>query len=172
MTYSIREIIYRLVAPQHNLSCSWFLWNRLVKDLQHRGQNQSRESGAFLLGHKKEGRSRIIEYVLYDDLDPNSLDTGIVRFDGRYFSDLWAICEQRRLSVVADIHVHPGSSGQSRSDKEHPMISRAGHMALILPNFARSPLKRRNIGIFQYLGAKEWKTVPLKEKDAFFHVGL
>ena len=85
-------------------------------------------------------------------LDPHALDSGIVRLDGRYFSDLWAICKSRGLTVVADVHVHPGGSGQSDSDRAHPMICQAGHIALILPRFATGAQPRRGIGIYRYLG--------------------
>ena len=34
------------------------------------------------------------------------------------------------MTVVADVHVHPGGSGQSLSDREHPMIAVAGHVAV------------------------------------------
>ena len=47
----------------------------------------------------------------------------------------------RGLTVVADVHVHPGDSGQSNSDRAYPMISQAGHIALILPRFARKPIQ-------------------------------
>ncbi len=128
--------IRRLFAPRHELSCSWLLWLRLCRKLRERGRRYSRESGAFLLGRREDGRARVVDFILYDDLDPHCLDSGIVRFDGRYFSELWAICKARGLSVVADVHVHPGGAGQSDSDRDHPMISRAGHIALILPRFA------------------------------------
>ena len=133
MNFSIAQIIRRLFAPRHELSCSWFLWQSLTAKLRERGRACSRESGAFLLGHRHDGRARIVDFILYDDLDPHALDTGIVHFDGRHFGALWDICKRRGLSVVADVHVHPGGSGQSQSDCAHPMISRAGHLALILP---------------------------------------
>ena len=38
-------------------------------------------------------------------------------FDGRYFGALWDICKQRGLSVVADVHVHPGGCRAKRSDR-------------------------------------------------------
>jgi hypothetical protein len=172
MNFSIAETIRRLCAPQHELSCSWFLWHRLCRRLRERGKQKSRESGAFLMGRVVGGRRRIVDFVLYDDLDAHSLDSGIVRFDGRYFSDLWALCKAQDLVVVADIHVHPGGAGQSKSDRTNPMISRAGHIALILPQFAAPPLRRRQIGIYRYLGAKEWFTVPPDERLAFFHIGF
>ena len=51
MNFSIAAIINRLLAPQRELSCSWFLWRRLTARLRERGRGESRESGAFLLGY-------------------------------------------------------------------------------------------------------------------------
>lgn len=172
MNYSIAQIIARLWAPRHEVSCSWFLWRRLAAKLRERGRSASRESGAFLLGYRSDGRARIVDFILYDDLDPHALDTGIVRFDGRYFGALWDICKHRGLSVVADVHVHPGGSYQSDSDRAHPMISRAGHVALILPDFARPPVRTESIGIYRYLGAKQWDTVPPASRRTFLHIGV
>ena len=140
--------------------------------LRERGRSASRESGAFLLGYKLKGRGRIVDFILYDDLDPHALDTGIVHFDGRYFGALWDICKRRGLSVIADVHVHPGGSGQSTSDQAHPMISRAGHIALILPDFARTPVEPSAIGIYRYLGNKRWHSVPPFARRAFLRVGF
>ncbi len=162
----------RLFAPQHELSCSWFVWRRLKAKLRERGRRCRGENGAFLFGHREGESTRIVDFVLYDDLDPYALDSGIVRFDGRYFRDLWAICNSRGLTVVADVHVHPGQSGQSDSDRNHPMISQAGHIALILPRFATGAQPRRGIGIYRYLGGKKWETVQPSARRQFFHIGL
>lgn len=168
MNFSIVGIMRRLWAPRHRLSCSQALWERLLAALRERGGGR-RESGAFLLGVRDPaGRARIHDFVLYDDLDPRSLATGIVRFDGRYFSDLWAICERRGLEVVADVHTHPAGSWQSRSDQAHPMIARDGHLALIVPDFARSGVRREDVGVYRYRGAGRWDTVPPALRRDFF----
>jgi proteasome lid subunit RPN8/RPN11 len=172
MKFSIAEIICRLCAPRHELACSWWLWRRLLTGLRRRGRNATRESGAFLLGRRTNGRARIIDFVLYDDLDPHSLDTGIVRFDGRHFGRLWDLCKRRSLIVVADVHTHPGSSQQSESDRAHPMITRAGHLALILPSFAKHPVRRTEVGLFRYLGGKRWDTIQPERRRTFFHIGV
>ena len=78
----------------------------------------------------------------------------------------------RGLTVVADVHVHPDGSGQSDSDRAHPMISRAGHIALILPRFAVAPQPRRDVGLYRYEGAKRWTTVPPGDRRAFLHIGF
>jgi hypothetical protein len=172
MNSFIAEITSRLFAPRHKLSCSWLLWRRLLAGLRQRGRHYSGESGAFLLGQQRGDRVRILQFVLYDDLDPQCLDTGIVRFDGRHFGKLWDRCKQLDLTVVADVHTHPGSSGQSDSDRANPMISRAGHVALIMPRFAAAPMRISEVGIYRYEGAKHWSPVPVEERREFIHIGL
>jgi hypothetical protein len=172
MNFSIAEITRRLLAPQHELSCSWWRWRRLLTGLRARGRG-TRESGAFLLGHKDAaGRRHIVDFLLYDDLDPRALDTGIVRLDGRHFGKLWDLCRARELTVVADVHTHPGGAGQSGSDQAHPIIARAGHLALIVPNFAAAPVRRETLGIYRYGGGGQWDTVPANHRRDFFHIGL
>ena len=172
MTFSIVETTRRLFAPRHELSCSWFLWRHLLSRLRERGCNRSQESGAFLLGYHRNGQARIVDFILYDDLDPHCLATGIVRFNGCYFGDLWTLCDARCLSVVADIHVHPGGAEQSETDRAHPMISKVGHFALILPHFGTNPIRRSDIGMYRYQGSKKWLTVPPQDRRAFFHIGI
>ena len=170
MNCSIAQITHRLTGPRHELSCSTSLWRRLIAKLRERGRNHSRESGAFLLGRPHDAHTRIVDFVLYDDLDPHALDTGIIRLDGRYFGALWEECRRRKLGVVGDIHVHPGGAGQSRSDREHPMISRAGHFAMILPDFARGSIRVEDVGIYRYLGRKLWHTVPPSVRPSILHI--
>ena len=172
MNFCIAEITRRLLAPRHELSCSLVLWLRLCRRLRERGRNRTRESGAFLLGCREGGRAQILDFALYDDLDPRSLDTGIVRFDGRHFGELWELCRVKGLAVVADVHVHPGGAGQSASDRGHPMIAVEGHVALILPKYATRPLRRREIGMYRYRGGKQWSVVPPTDRRTFLHLGF
>lgn len=172
MNFSIPATMRRLIAPRHRLSFPPRLWERLLRQLRERGRNETRESGAFLVGTRLRDRARVLDFVLYDDLDPHCLDSGIVRFDGRYFDELWDLCRQRDLAVVADVHVHPSGAGQSESDRAHPMISRAGHIAIIVPSFARKPVHRRDLGIYEYRGGKQWHVVAARERERFLHIGI
>lgn len=172
MNFSIVGIMRPLWAPQHKLSCAASIWPRLMSKLYERGREGRQESGAFLLGYRCGRRARIVDFALYDDIDPRSLDSGIVHFDGRYFGLLWNLCRERDLEVVADVHTHPGSVLQSPSDQAHPMISRAGHIALIIPRFAAPPVEQREIGMYRYLGAKRWEAVAPNKRETFLHIGL
>jgi proteasome lid subunit RPN8/RPN11 len=134
-----------------------FAWFALMRELHKRGGNK-RESGAFLLG--RDENPKIIRPVYYDDLDPHSLDLGYVNFDGAGFVKLWKICAEEKLRVVADVHTHPTQwIEQSPSDKDNPMIAQKGHVALIVPNYARRlRFSLRGVGIYEYLGEGRWRT--------------
>lgn len=146
------------------------LWDELIVELGRRGEGR-RESGAFLLG-PREGDSRLITDVVYlDDLDPGCL-TGGITFDGRFYGRLWDLCHTRRLTVRADVHTHPGRSvRQSSIDRDNPMVSRPGHLALIVPRLATQPVRAEEVGVHEFLGADGWRSYFGEEASALLGLG-
>lgn len=142
-------------GPRPRLRIAVALWEELLEKLRERGGGV-RESGAFVLGHGTGPQRVATRVVPYDDLDPDCLNEGYVRFDGRHYGRLWEICTAESLSVVADVHTHPYGPGQSHSDKTHPMVSIPGHIALIVPNYAQAPVAATDVGVYVYLGRHRW----------------
>lgn len=171
MNFSIRAIIRGLVAPNHRLSCPRELWYAGLRELKSRGGGR-RESGAFLLGKNYDGIRRVCRFVYYDDLDPHCLDQGYVVFDGSGYSALWQLCEETGLTVVADIHTHPGAPFQSQSDRCNPMVALRGHIALIVPDFATRLVLPGQLGIYEYEGEHRWKNHTGKNAAKYFYVGM
>lgn len=170
MNFSLRATIRVLAAPRHRLSCSASLWRAGLAELGRRGQGR-RESGAFLLGRRRGTRRAIERFVYYDDLDPRCLDSGIVVFDGGGFGPLWALCRESGLRVVADVHTHPGAPRQSPLDRENPMIAQAGHIALIVPDFAQCLVAPAKLGIYVYQGGHRWRDHSGRGAGRFFYIG-
>jgi proteasome lid subunit RPN8/RPN11 len=170
MTYSNQETIEASAAEPARLLCSAIIWREGVAELRRRTEGYH-ESGAFLIGKKEGSRRRILKFAYYDDLDPHSLDTGIVIFDGAGYGPLWEICRSEKLTVVADIHVHPGIARQSPSDRTNPMISNKGHVALIAPDFAAGPCLAADLGVYEYVGGYEWIYRRGTSAEEFFHIG-
>ncbi|MDK4732017.1 hypothetical protein [Rhizobium sp. CNPSo 3490] len=171
MTFSIRAIIRAFVAPNHAIRCSLSLWNEVLGELERRGAGRH-EAGAFLLGTISGEKRNILGVVYYDDLDRAAYDSGVCILHGDAFSRLWAICRHRSLTVVADVHTHPGGADQSWSDRTNPMVARAGHIALIIPNFACPPVGMSEIGIYQYRGGHQWMDRSGSHQPNFFYVGM
>jgi hypothetical protein len=156
-----------LLAPKPRIICNSATWVSGVRELEKRTLNGRRESGAFLLGLDRGRQKEIIEFVYYDDIDPHALDTGIVKFAGNRLPKLWELCRSRGYGVVADVHVHPAGYGQSSSDRADPVMPRAEHLAIIIPDFARREIRPGGIGIYEYLGKDEWQDHSAKGKSFF-----
>ncbi len=166
MNFSPRALITRLFGRRPDLAIPTQLWSDLLDGLRARGRGE-RESGAFLLGRADDNRS-VTDIVFYDEVDPAAFDTGIIVIDGGRMSELWRICRERDLTVVADVHTHPGGAGQSDSDRQHPIVAEPGHVALIVPNFAEEPLRLREVGLYRYLGGFRWE----RPRATFLHPTL
>lgn len=145
-----------LRGARPRLTCDPAVWAAGTRELERRTLKASRESGAFLLGEDKGEHKQILEFVFYDDVDPHALDTGIVRFAGNKLPALWEHCRRRGYGIVADVHVHPFGYGQSASDRADPVMPRAGHIAIIIPHFARRETRPGGIGLYEYLGDGRW----------------
>lgn len=156
-------------SPVKPLEFGRDLWRALMGDLHHRGRGR-RESGAFLLGCANDTVKVVCEWLTYDQLDPKSLDYAIVRLDSSAFTRLWEACAARRLEVVADIHTHPRGPTQSRSDRAYPMISLAGHIALIAPNFARGSVTPKDISFNVYQGGGRWHSYYRNDAAALIRI--
>lgn len=171
MSFSIKTIIRAFLAPDHQLRCPRAVWNYALDELHLRSAGHH-EAGAFFLGEEEEGVRVVKAVVFYDDLDSNAYDTGVCVLHGDAFARLWAICRERRLSVVADVHLHGGSAGQSESDRTNPMVARSGHIAMIVPNFARRPVRVKSLGIWRYQGSHRWTDFSGAAADRFFYAGF
>lgn len=155
MTFSIRATIRAFAAPEHRLSCAAGLWQHTLIEL-HRRTERRHESGAFLLGFERQGRREASAVVFYDELDPYAYASGVCILRADAFSKLWALCRARQLTVVADLHTHPGEAFQSNADRTNPMVAQPGHIAVIVPDFATPPVRYERLGIYEYRGEHRW----------------
>lgn len=156
MTSSTPRTMRARGAARPQLRCPCGLWLQVVSELRRRGGDRS-ESGAFLLGEIEAGQRSVARVVYYDDLDPDCLSTGAVVLHGPAFGSLWARCRAAGLAVVADVHTHPFGARQSQVDRVNPMVAQAGHLALIIPDFARGTAVPETLGIYEYLGSHQWR---------------
>jgi proteasome lid subunit RPN8/RPN11 len=171
MTFSIKPIIRAFVAPEHGLSCKQRLWQSIMAELERRGERRH-EAGAFLLGWTRGVRREVSGAVFYDELDPAAYATGVCVLHAPAFGKLWAMCREQKLTVVADVHTHPGSTFQSESDRTNPMVARSGHIAIIVPDFAAPPVPERELGIYEYGGGHSWSDRSPRVRSGFLYKGI
>jgi hypothetical protein len=159
------------LVPEHRIQCNGRRWRQIVRELKRRG-GRRHEAGAFLLGRDEDGRRVVTDAIYYDELDPGAYRTGACVLHGDAFAKLWAQCRKRNLTVVADVHTHGGAAYQSSSDKTNPMVARAGHIAIIVPDFAAWPIAPERLGIYEYRGQHEWIDRTAPRARHFFYTGF
>jgi hypothetical protein len=170
MSFSIKATIRAFVAPDHRLSCPNWLWQHVLLELERRTEKRH-ESGAFLLGVCDGERREIRDAVYYDDLDQAAYASGVCILHGDAFAKLWAVCRSKSLTVVADAHTHPREAFQSPSDRTNPMVAREGHVAIIIPNFAKQPVRLQKLGIYEYAGQHDWLDRRVTKAPGYFYTG-
>ncbi len=171
MSFFTKATIRAFAAPRHRLSCSRRLWRTLVAELERRTEGRH-ESGAFFLGVERGGRCEIREAIFYDDLEPGAYASGVCILHGDAFAKLWGECRRKQLTVVADVHTHPEAAFQSLSDKSNPMVAKAGHIAIILPNFGKWPIRAAELRMYEYRGQHEWIDCSPANTADYFYTGF
>lgn len=131
------------------------LWAALIEHLRQQG-NGVRESGAFLLGRRTEAGRLMMRFLPYEQLQADALHGDYVALNAASFAKLWELCRAEDLAVVGDVHTHRFGAAQSRSDRENPMVALAGHIAFIVPRFARGQVRLRDICMYVYEGEHQW----------------
>jgi len=170
MTFSLKATIRAWLAPRHRLTCPSRYWREIVGELYRRGENRH-EAGVFLLGVARDGRREVQDTIYYDELDPRAYESGVCVLHGDAFAKLWALCRERKLTVVADAHTHGGEGFQSEADRTNPMVARPGHIAIIVPDFARWPIRRHRLGVYEYRGQHDWTDRSARWRG-FFYTGF
>lgn len=140
-------------------------------DELYRRSERRHEAGVFLLGRVRGKRREVIDAVYYDELDPRAYATGVCVLHAAAFAKLWAICRERGLTVVGDIHTHGPDVGQSESDRTNPMVAISGHIAIIVPNLAAPPVSPGAIGIYEYQGNHRWLDCSPRRRGGYLYLG-
>jgi hypothetical protein len=170
VTGSIRRAISAFLAPKARLRLNSAFFKNVVQELHRRG-DERREAGAFLLGSIDDrGRRTVDDVIFYDDVYPDCARSGAIALPGELFATVWEICRQRDRAVVADVHTPPGLALQSETDQRHPVVAMSGHIAMIVPNYAK--VKRRDsLGVFEYRGAGNWRDIAEAELADYLEIG-
>ena len=135
------------------------LYTHLVQDLAVSGRGV-KEAGAFLLGTTAGAARKVKSYLMYDVIAPKSSNEhDYVVLTGEEMAAAWDHCYRVGLEVVADVHTHPMGPGQSVSDRAHPMVSVAGHVALIVPWFAMREPMPIDLGVHVFHGSSRWTSM-------------
>lgn len=135
------------------------LWQATWAGLRERGGGV-REAACVWLGTRSGTVEHAFDVVYLDDL-PGTTARRVQHRTSREGVDMLLACARdRKMSLVADIHTHPGRRVDlSEIDQAHPIEFRVGLLALVLPHFATTEPDITTIGLHEYAGDGRWHTM-------------
>ncbi|TKB28720.1 MAG: hypothetical protein E5V67_31885, partial [Mesorhizobium sp.] len=67
---------------------------------------------------------------------------------------------RRGLTLLAQIHSHPGRAYHSTTDDAYAIATTVGCLSLVVPNFAREPFDFARVAAYRLDGKANWNALP------------
>lgn len=87
---------------------------------------------------------------------------GEYEVDSRWLTDFWFRLARRERHVLAQIHTHPGAAFHSPTDDAYPIVSQAGFISIVFPNFGQGPVSLQHAWVGRLGAEGRWLQVSHK----------
>lgn len=71
---------------------------------------------------------------------------------------------KNKLMLVAQLHSHPSDAYHSETDDEYSIMTQAGGLSIVVPDFARAPFSLKSAAVYRLDAEGRW--VELQEREA------
>lgn len=66
---------------------------------------------------------------------------------------------QQQLSLIAQLHSHPGSAYHSDTDDAFPIATTVGSLSIVVPSFAQEPFALSACAVYRLLPGRGWASL-------------
>lgn len=91
----------------------------------------------------------ILDAIVPNQLASATSDGLCVIVDGDELDRINRYLYERRLSLIVQLHTHPTAAYHSTTDDEFPLVTTAGAVSIVVPNFAQSPELFRHSAVYR-----------------------
>jgi hypothetical protein len=71
---------------------------------------------------------------------------------------------ENELSLIAQVHSHPKEAFHSETDDAYPIVTTAGCISIVVPDFAAGPINIDSWAVYRLTEDSEWKKLSLVEQ--------
>jgi hypothetical protein len=117
--------------------------------------------GLVLWAGRRHGSVFAVEAVLCPNQRALRSESGLcVLVDGAEIHRINTWLYRNRMELVAQIHSHPGEAYHSALDDTIPLVTTAGGLSLVVPEFARGAVDLARYAGYRLSADGEWVEVP------------
>lgn len=93
-----------------------------------------------------------------------------VRVDGAELHRINLHLYEHGLSLIAQIHSHPGEAYHSETDDTFPIATTLGSLSLVVPDFAVRPFALADCAAYRLAGPGTWEELSLENLRSLVHL--
>lgn len=98
-------------------------------------------------------------------------DSGVcVAVDSEELFRLNVYLHDRELSLVAQLHSHPGRAYHSDTDNAFPIATTAGALSLVVPDFAKNPFSIHGCAVYRLGPDRRWVALAAHNAEELIHL--
>lgn len=113
---------------------------------------------------------RVKSTIIPDQQSFNTEDGLLYSVDGDelHLINVWLY--KNKMTLLAQIHTHPGAAYHSKTDDDYPIMATLGGLSIVIPDFADSPFNIDNCAVYRLDGQLEWKGLTTTEASTLIHL--
>lgn len=77
---------------------------------------------------------------------------------------------QNQMTLMLQIHSHPGKAYHSETDDRYPIISEVGGISIVIPNFAHQKFSLKNWAVYRLMPSMGWVKLTLQQIKSLFEI--
>ncbi len=77
---------------------------------------------------------------------------------------------RNKMTLVSQIHSHPGEAYHSETDDKYPIISVIGGISIVIPDFAVKPFKLKDWAVYRLAGKEQWEELNFREVESLITI--
>jgi JAB domain-containing protein similar to deubiquitination enzymes len=138
----------RVVVPASLVEAA----NRHLRNVGRQGY----EGFALWAGRRQEKEFKVLETVIPAQHGIRSLSGVCVTVEAEELFRLNVHLFERGLSLIAQLHSHPGEAYHSGTDDSFPIATTAGALSLVIPDFAIHPFALERCATYRLIPGRGW----------------
>ena len=129
------------------------------------------EGMALWVGRQEGDLFRVLHTVIPEQTHLNTADGVCVIVKGDALHRLNVQLYRNGLTLLAQIHSHPGRAYHSSTDDAYAIATTVGCLSLVVPDFARAPFSIPLCATYRLDAAASWRPVSPRDAAAMIHIG-
>ena len=113
--------------------------------------------GVALWAGRREGRHyQVLEAVIPEQTAYQTGSGLLYRVEGDELHRINLWLREHGLTLIAQVHSHPGAAYHSTTDDEYPIVTKTGSLSIVVPNFAARSFNLNDCAVFRLLPPRGW----------------